>query len=329
MIVPTNLAYILAASHSGSTLLAMLLNAHRRVCTVGELKATNMGDLDRYRCSCGSPIRRCGFWRTVGERMAQRGYRFDLESPGTDFAACPSGYARRLLEPLHRGPIPETVRETSLAVSSRWRRHLEATSLRNAALAEVICSIRGAAWIVDSSKVALRLKYLLRNPDLNVKVIRLIRDGRGVALTYMDPARFADAANPDVRGGGMGGDRQAERQPMSRAAWQWRRSNEEAQALTAGLEPSDWLQVRYEDLCGDPAGVTERVLGFLGVPGSISLEGFRLGDHHVVGNGMRLDTSTEILLDERWRSVLDREQLGAFDAVAGKLNRSYGYAPAG
>ena len=35
----TKLAYILAASHSGSTLLAMLLGAHRETCTVGELKA--------------------------------------------------------------------------------------------------------------------------------------------------------------------------------------------------------------------------------------------------------------------------------------------------
>ena len=37
------LAYLLAASHSGSTLLAMLLGAHPEACTAGELKATNLG----------------------------------------------------------------------------------------------------------------------------------------------------------------------------------------------------------------------------------------------------------------------------------------------
>ena len=78
--------------------------------------------------------------------------------------------------------------------------------------------------MVDSSKVAVRLKYLLRNPELDVKVIRLIRDGRGVALTYMDPAQFADAENPDRRGGGMGGNREDERLPMTQAAYQWRRT---------------------------------------------------------------------------------------------------------
>ena len=43
----TDLVYILAASHSGSTLLAMLLSTHPEICTVGELKATNLGDPHR------------------------------------------------------------------------------------------------------------------------------------------------------------------------------------------------------------------------------------------------------------------------------------------
>ena len=45
------LVYILAASHSGSTLLAMLLGSHPDVCTVGELKATSLGNVEEYLCS--------------------------------------------------------------------------------------------------------------------------------------------------------------------------------------------------------------------------------------------------------------------------------------
>ena len=62
----------------------------------------------------------------------------------------------------------------------------------------------GKSVIVDSSKIGIRLKYLLRNPCLDVKIIRLIRDGRGVALTYMNPAGFADATDPGLRSGGTG-----------------------------------------------------------------------------------------------------------------------------
>jgi hypothetical protein len=44
-----------------------------------------------------------------------------------------------------------------------------------------------------------------------------------------------------------------------------------------------------------------------------------------VGNGMRLDTSSEIQLDERWREVLGPEELATFDQVAGDVNRRLGY----
>ena len=46
----TRLVYILAASHSGSTLLATLLGAHRDTVSVGELKATSLGNADEYKC---------------------------------------------------------------------------------------------------------------------------------------------------------------------------------------------------------------------------------------------------------------------------------------
>ncbi len=45
------LIYILAASHSGSTLLSLLLGSHPEITTIGELKATSLGDPDQYRCS--------------------------------------------------------------------------------------------------------------------------------------------------------------------------------------------------------------------------------------------------------------------------------------
>jgi hypothetical protein len=40
---------------------------------------------------------------------------------------------------------------------------------------------------------------------------------------------------------------------------------------------------------------------------------------------MRLDQTSDIRLDDRWRSNLTKEQLKEFDTVAGDLNRKYGY----
>ncbi len=321
----TRLAYILAASHSGSTLLAMLLGAHPETCTAGELKATNLGDVDRYLCSCGTAIRRCSFWTRVHAEMENRGVSFDIADARTDIRAAPTPYTRRLLKPLHRGRLLECVRDAGLALSPAWRHHLARTQQRNEALVGTVAAITGARVVIDSSKVALRLKYLLRNPGLDVRVIRLIRDGRAVALTYVDPARFADASDPSRRGGGTGRARDEEKLPLADAAHEWRRSNEEAEHVLAGLHRGRWMQVRYEDVCMDTENTLRRLFAFLGVDPDRAQRGFRSVEHHVIGNGMRLDLTSEVRLDDRWRSMLTEEDLRTFDRVAGGLNRRYGY----
>jgi hypothetical protein len=319
------LAYISAASHSGSTLLAMLLNAHPGACTVGELKATSLGDPTRYRCSCGQFLSECPFWKEVRDGMAQRGIDYDPARAGTSIHAVDSRYAARLLAPLHRGPALEIVRDAALALSPAWRRHLTETRQRNATLVATLQDITGANVIVDSSKTGLRLKYLLTNPDLDIHVIRLVRDGRGVALTYVNPLEFADATDPALRAGGSGGTRENEEKPMADAAREWRRSNEEAEQVVRCLPNSRCIRVRYEDLCATPDATLERIFTFLALNPGERAQNFRNVEHHVLGNGMRLDSTSEIRLDDRWKTRLTPEQLAVFDAEAGELNRRYGY----
>src|SRR5688572_22169017 len=105
------LAYISAASHSGSTLLAMLLGSHSEVCTVGEIKANKLGDPERYRCSCGELIRKCSFWTTVSARMAEKGFEYEVTRARTSIHGCEDKYILRLLTPLHRGPLLESCRD--------------------------------------------------------------------------------------------------------------------------------------------------------------------------------------------------------------------------
>ncbi len=69
-------AYVLACSHSGSTLLAMLLGAHPDACTIGELKLSSLGDIDCYRCSCGELIVQCAFWSESTSPNAAKEVRF-------------------------------------------------------------------------------------------------------------------------------------------------------------------------------------------------------------------------------------------------------------
>ena len=320
------LAYIAASSHSGSTLLAMLLGAHPQACTAGELRLTNVGDAEQYLCSCGEKISRCSFWQSVTSGMKARGVAaFSPVQGGTGILDVPSAYAARFLAPLHRGPLLELARDTALNLSPTWRRHLRESQRRNAQLLSVLHEVTGARIIVDSSKLPLRLKYLLPVEEIEIKVIRLIRDGRAVALTYTDEWNFADASDPALRGGGTGTRRAPPRRNIAEGAREWRRSNESADCLVARLPRSQWLQVRYEDVCARPEEELRRISEFLGLVPELVTLNFRAKQQHVVGNGMRLDRTETIRVDERWRGHLSPEDLQSFDQEAGKLNRHYGY----
>jgi len=294
---------------------------------MGEMKATHLDDMSRYRCSCGERITECAFWRRVQTEMADRGISFDITAARTAFRDEGDSYVDMVLKPLHRGPVLEAIRDVGLALSPIWRRRMPIVQWRNAMLAKVLCDLTGARVVVDSSKTAVRLKYLLRNPGLNVKVIRLIRDGRGVALAYTKPDQYADATNPRLRGGGGGGDRAGERQTIAEAARQWRRSNEEAECLLGRLDRRRWMQVHYEDLCAFPRPTLREIFEFLSLDpaDAVATRRFRKAAGHVIGNGMRLDEGSAVVADERWRTELTDADLTAFDAVAGGLNRRYGY----
>ena len=321
----TQLAYILAASHSGSTLLTMLLNSHPELATIGELAPGYLEDLSWYLCSCGTRIQECNFWGCVASAMRKRGIDFHLEKFMTRFWSPDSRIATKLLSPLYRGPALELLRDIGLRLFSRWPSRIPEIIRANEILVEVIIEYYHARLFVDKGNRALRLKYLLRIPSFDLKVIRLIRDGRGVALTYMDPAGFADAKDPAMRGGGSGGQRKSERLSMAQASYQWRRCNEEAENVLRGLNRSQWIEVRYEELCKDAENTLGRLFEFLILDPNKRARDFRFIEHHVVGNGMRLDTTSKISLDERWRSVLTEEDLRIFDRAAGKMNRRYGY----
>ena len=81
MSTPVRLVYITSLSHSGSTLLDLLLNAHSRFTSVGELKKVQ-GRISAgaaHRCTCGElPLEGCSFWPAVVERLGDSSDELDL-----------------------------------------------------------------------------------------------------------------------------------------------------------------------------------------------------------------------------------------------------------
>ncbi len=297
---PIPLVYIQSAAHSGSTLLALQLGRHPEVATVGELSGTPSRSRPGYRCSCGAELVRCAFWAEVSDAMARRGFAYRASTDLTDVAEAPGAYARRLLKPLHRGPLLERVRDAGLFLSPGARAHLQRHRRLKAALVESVVECTGKPVLVDSSKSGVQLKYLLRNPRLRVKVLWLVRDGRGVARSLMRNQRMT----------------------MREAAYEWRRSNEEAAAIVRRLAPGAWREVRYEALCTDPEGTLAGLWPLLGVAPRPLEDPVQ----HVLGHSSRLGGRRAISLDEKWRTDLSAEDLRVFEEVAGAMNRRLRYA---
>ncbi|MCH8852701.1 MAG: sulfotransferase [Planctomycetes bacterium] len=297
---------ILGAARSGSTLLALLLASHPDAGTIGETSGLGFitgVDIDEYRCSCGARIRECQFWQRVGREMSARGHSLDVAHFGTNFRLPTHVWVDRLLRVQHRGPLLEWARDMALALSPAWRSARPVIERRNGVLAEAVRNVYGVRVFVDSSKNPERLKFLLRINSLHSKVVYLVRDGRGTALSYMKHEEWG----------------------MSKAANEWRRNTRACERCLATLRSDRWMRIRYEDLCKDPRASLSSVFEFLGLDQAAELPDFAAAGNHVIGNHMRLKATGDVRLDERWKTELTSAQLACFDGVAGDMNRKYGY----
>jgi hypothetical protein len=87
-----------------------------------------------------------------------------------------------------------------------------------------------------------------------------------------------------------------------------------------------WTEIRYEDLCSRPEATLDRLFQFIGVDVSLGLMPQRSDEQHIIGNGMRFDTTREVVLDDRWKSTLNAHELRTFNSIAGQVSRRLGYA---
>lgn len=146
-----NLIYITSNSHSGSTLLDMLVGSHSRCLTLGEIHKLTLKS--EGVCACGADnYRECPFWADVNQRLVASG-----------------GPALADLRPHAEDP-----------------REFQAM---NRALFAALQAKTGCSWFVDSSKKLARLKLLLADPDFNVMPIHIVRRPEGVVCSNIAKGR--------------------------------------------------------------------------------------------------------------------------------------------
>jgi hypothetical protein len=142
--------YIAGTSHSGSTLLDLMLNAHPAISASGELLKLNrqlkIKDARRGThapCSCGAPsLWECPFWSAVDRRTRDTAGKSLTDLDMQDYGA--SG-----------------------------------ESAPNAVVFRAIADVSGKSFVVDSSKLPGRLSYLMRVKELDVYPVHLVREPKG------------------------------------------------------------------------------------------------------------------------------------------------------
>ena len=302
--------YVAGLGRSGSTLLSLLLGEVPGLVNVGEAAyLLDRGVSDGDPCGCGRPLPTCVFWRDV---LAEAATPTDATAVAALAAEANSvtrlRQAPRLLVDRHRG------HPWLRARAGRWLDHLSRTY-------PAIVASSGADVVVDASKSPSYGAALEATGAIDLRVVHLVRDPRGVAASWSTETARQDRAATAAM------DR---RDPAS-ATLLWGAWNVLARRLWAG-DPERYLLVRYEDLVVDPDAVVRRVLRLGGVPADGPLPFLRAGtatltgNHSVAGNPGRLAVGPVALrADEAWRSRLGARDRRVVELLSAPVARRFGY----
>ena len=301
----TPVLYVAGSGHTGSTLLALLLDSHPEIACVGEssIKPTivNRGSATQHNCSCGARVVECPFWGQVFTLVREQGlelgatswtndYRFDDKRAQKLFKrACASPSGRRMVRwAADHVPV--------------YRDWVSRTDAVNLAFISAVLRVSHARVFADTSKSLPRLVHLLRLPPLDVRLVLLVRDVRGYA------------ASAKRRG-----------LTVADAARTWLRDQTAIADVSAQMGPDRLHRLHYEELCSAPGPTLQRLWAFAGVADEPVPETVAAARHHVLGNSMRLGGEIRIRLDQSWRDRLDARETDDILAIAGDVNRSLGY----
>lgn len=300
---------IIGSGRSGSTILDILLGSHINIEGVGALsKLPRSGwtpDEDR-RCSCGAPIHACPYWIDVHERW--------IETVGADGLERYIGLQDRFEHSSRRWP---RVLFEDHVPSAAFRSYAEMT----AALYRSISDVSGKPVILDSSKKPIRTYALLATGTIDVRVLHLVRDGRGVVWSRSKSLpRDVEAGVPSERPS----------TPPWRTTLHWTQANIESEWVTRRAGSANASRITYESLVDMPGALLQRIAPVLGedlaeLTAGLGSERAMSAGHRVGGNRMRFSGTVRLRPDLEWTTKLPAGDGETFWRMAGWLARRYGY----
>lgn len=297
---PVKVIYIAGYGRSGSTLLDIALGQHPSIMGGGEITtlARHVWENDEY-CACGSPVQECPVWKPIVERWR-------LEEPVT------------LLDDYRKAQerTEGVIGLARLFKLADWPRHAR----RTVSLLRSITQVSGRPIIVDSSKLPGRGFALAAMPGIELHVVHLVRDGRGVAWS------LSKSYGRQIE---KGVQRELRPKPIIYSAIRWATINLATELLSRRVGARRSIRIRYEDFVADPRATISQILGLVGVTQQDRLtnpEPHPLSpQHQVAGSRHRMERSITIRKDEKWMIEMPASKQRVFNLICGPLLRRYGY----
>jgi hypothetical protein len=302
MIGKPPLVSLLSNWYSGATLLTILLNAHSQIVSNGESMFFDENDARRYDCSCGRYIDECEFYdATTGHMRLADGTGWNKRL----FVQVPVFSRKPILRSiLHSPRLESALRHEFINMVPAYRgirdRFLNAQLQFFANAREV----SGASIYLDGTKSIRRAQLFARDGRCAMKVLHLVRDGRGFCASYVKNMRQTPS--------------------WSDAVEVWMSYIGQVNQFSRIFPSVPVLVVRYEDLCRSTAKVIRGVCRFLDIPYEEPPADMMKGAH-ILGNRMRRKFNGEIIEDTSWKERLDNRTQAELTLLMKRQLKHLGY----
>ncbi|MCP4372929.1 MAG: sulfotransferase [Deltaproteobacteria bacterium] len=298
--------YIAGYGRSGSTLLSFLLNSHKQMVSIGE--AFGFGKRayadNNFPCSCGEPFLRCPFYLKLEQLVNDFGSPFNLKNWRTTYDFGRYGWSNMLLSGHLGNSSLDHARDIFVRFLPGIQKKTGLVSKEKLNIARAVLAISGKQVFVDASKVPVNIKYLQMSDQLDLHVIHLVRDVRGVVNSNLKNNKDID---------------------VSLLARAWKRANMRSDWARKYVPRDRWFRLTYDEVCADAQAVVNRVADFVGIEQINIPENYYEVEHHIQGNYMRLKHTGTVVRDDAWKKRFTEHDLDAIAQVAGKANCYFGH----
>ena len=300
--------YLGGLGRSGTTLVERLLGELPSVCALGEIVHLWQRDIrDNERCGCGARFAACTFWKRVGERAFGHWGNVDVAR------------VRTLRDAVERTRHIPRLAGAHLPAAQYANVHEYASFY--ARVYSAAAEVSGSRVVVDSSKHSALAHVLRWANDIDLRVVHVVRDARGVAYSWTKTV-----ARPE-----SDGSAEMTRYSPGRSALLWNAHNAAFGLLSRRGVPV--RRIRYEQFLTDPRAALRELAEYAGIPVTDADLGF-LGDgyadlrvgHSAAGNPMRFSVGRlPLRRDDAWVRALPTGQRRLVGALCAPMLRAYGY----